>query len=181
MVTLLEARTAYFEANGFGEDGGYSKPTVTVYLFGLPVSFPNTESRKRAVVFHDMHHVTTGYATHNLGEAEIGAWELGSGCRDYYAAWVLNTTGLLLGLFKNPARVFRAFVRGRQTKNLYGRDSQALLGTELETVRAQMGLDAPLRPASLADAVSFAFFASIALLVASVPLLLVTWLLVSFS
>ena len=75
----------------------------------------------------------------------------------------------------------RAFVRGRQTKNLYGRDSQALLGTELETVRAQMGLDAPLRPASLADAVSFAFFASIALLVASVPLLLVTWLLVSFS
>jgi hypothetical protein len=176
MATLLQARTEYFEVNGFGEDGGYSKPTVTVTVFGLPISIPNTEARKRAVVFHDMHHVLTGYRTNNLGEAEISAWELGSGCRDYGAAWVLNTLGLLLGVFNRPNRVFRAFVRGRQTANLYGRDVEALLGSEVDAVRVELALDQPTRPATIRDAVAFAAFLGLSLGAAAAPLVFIGWL-----
>ena len=36
-------------------------------------AFPNTAGRVRAVRYHDLHHVVTGYATDWTGEAEIGA------------------------------------------------------------------------------------------------------------
>ncbi len=179
MTSLLEARTAYFEDNGFGEDGGYGKPTVTVTVFGIPWPVPNTAGRKKAVVFHDMHHLVTGYATNNLGEAEIGAWELGSGCWDVRVAWVLNTLSLSLGVFKNPARVFRAFVRGRQSANLYGRDAKTLLLRDVEDVRDELGLDAPVGPASARDAAAFAAHLAVSLGAFALPLLAVAWLLIA--
>jgi len=178
MTTLLDARTAYFEANGFGEDGGYSKATVTVTVLGIPFQIPNTQGRKRAVVFHDMHHLVTGYATTNLGEAEISAWELASGCWEYRAAWVLNTGGLLLGVFTNPTRLFRAFVRGRHSSNLYGRDVDALLRRPVDEVRRELGLaDAP-GPASIADVGAFALHLACSLAAAGLPLSFIGWLLV---
>jgi hypothetical protein len=176
MTTLLDARTAYFEANGFGEDGGYSKATVTVTVLKIPFTIPNTQGRKRAVVFHDMHHVLTGYATTNLGESEIGAWELGSGCWQVRTGWVLNMASLVLGVFTNPGRVFRAFVRGRQTSNLYGRDADALLGQQVEAVRRELSLDQAPAPASAIDAAMFAIHLTLTLLVASLPLVLIAWL-----
>ncbi len=36
-----------------------------------------------AVRVHDVHHVVTGDGTAWIGEAEIGAWEIGSRCGDY--------------------------------------------------------------------------------------------------
>ncbi|MGH1344535.1 MAG: hypothetical protein ACRBN8_23450 [Nannocystales bacterium] len=177
MTSLLDARAAYFEANGFGEDGGYSKATVTVTVLGIPVQIPNTEGRKRAVVFHDMHHLITGYATTNLGEAEIGAWELGSGCWDYRAAWLLNSGSLLLGVFTSPSRLFRAFVRGRQSANLYGRDADALLRRPVDEVRNELGLTKALGPASVSDIGVFALHLVGALAAAGLPLLAITWLL----
>lgn len=176
MTTLLDARAAYFEANGFGEDGGYSKATVTITVFGIPMTIPNTEGRKRAVVFHDMHHLVTGYATTNLGEAEIGAWELGSGCGEVRAAWVLNTGSLILGVFTNPARLFRAFVRGRQSQNLYGRDAEALLRRPVDEVRREMGLDADPAAATMGDAVAFAVHLTVSLVAVALPLLVIAWL-----
>ena len=175
MTTMLEARAAYFEANGFGEDGGYASPTVTVTVFGIPVSFPNTEGRKRAVVFHDMHHVLTGYRTNNLGEAEIGAWELGSGCWSFKAAWVLNTASLWLGVFTNPGRLFRAFVRGRRTENLYGRDARALLPREVDELQRELGLDAAPHPATLTDLLLFTAQLCLTFTAAAVPLALIGW------
>ncbi|MCR9160782.1 MAG: hypothetical protein ACE37F_03900 [Nannocystaceae bacterium] len=176
MTTLFEARTAYFEANGFGEDGGYSKPTVTVTVLGIPLSFPNTEGRKKAVVFHDMHHVLTGYQTSNLGEAEIGAWELGSGCRAYPAAWVLNTLALTMGIVQRPSRVFRAFVRGRHSRNLYGRDADALLDRDVGALKTELGLDVePPRPTT-GDVLAFVAHLVVSLLAYAAPLALIAWL-----
>ena len=60
----------------------------------IPLFIPNTRSRVRAVRVHDVHHVVTGYATTFAGEAEIGAWEIASGCADHGAAWVLNILAL---------------------------------------------------------------------------------------
>jgi hypothetical protein len=118
-TTLREARAQYFRENGIEEDGGYAKNWVRIKLGPVPVSFPNTAGRQAALLPHDLHHVATGYDTTLVGEAEIGAWELASGCGDYYAAWILNLGAVAIGLFLAPRRVVRAFQRGWRCTNLY--------------------------------------------------------------
>ena len=118
-TTLREARARYFRENGFEEDGGHADRWVRIKLGPVPLSFPNTRGRRVALLPHDLHHVATGYATTLVGEAEIGAWELASGCRTYYAAWVLNLGAVVIGLFLAPGRVLAAFRRGRRCTNLY--------------------------------------------------------------
>jgi hypothetical protein len=46
-MTLLEARRSYFEVNGFGDDGGYSKRWFKVGWKWLALPLPNTASRVR--------------------------------------------------------------------------------------------------------------------------------------
>jgi hypothetical protein len=116
---LRHARADYFRKNAFGEDGGYGQRWVKLKLGRVPVWFPNTNGRRRAVRLHDLHHLATGYDTTLVGEAEIGAWELAMGCADYYAAWLLNAVAVAMGLFLAPRRLLRAFVRGRGGTNLY--------------------------------------------------------------
>src|SRR4051812_7713716 len=111
-MTLLEARTRYFEDNHFGKDGGYGAKWVDFKLGPIPMPFPNTQARVRAVKYHDLHHLVTGYATDIVGETEISAWELGSGCKSFYAAWQLNLGGAALGALIAPRRTWRAFRRG---------------------------------------------------------------------
>lgn len=118
-VLLRQARAEYFREGGFGKDGGYSEPWVKVQLGPVPVWFPNTDARRRAVWLHDLHHIATGYDTSLVGEAEVGAWELGSGCGHYYVAWVLNAAAVAIGVFMAPRRVWRAFTRGRRNTSLY--------------------------------------------------------------
>src|SRR5690606_42048006 len=84
------------------------------------LGFPNTAARVRAVSRHDLHHLVTGYDTDFLGEAEVAAWELASDCRDFRAAWVLNLLAMPIGMLRNPARVRRAFARGRSCQSLHG-------------------------------------------------------------
>jgi ubiquinone biosynthesis protein Coq4 len=94
------------------------------------------------VKLHDLHHVLTEYGTSWTGEAEISAWELASGCRDYAAAWVLNGLGLLMGLVIAPKRVAHAFLLGRRTGNLYGREvNDALLDERIGVLREQLLLN----------------------------------------
>jgi hypothetical protein len=155
--TLAHARDDYFRVNQFGADGGYSAAWVDFKLGPIPVPFPNTASRKRAVRFHDLHHALTGYATDVRGEFEISAWEIASGCADHLAAWQLNLSGLAGGLFAAPRRTFRAFVRGRHSGNLYrSHYDEALLGRRVAEVRRELGLDAEPAPARAVDVAWFA-------------------------
>jgi hypothetical protein len=142
-LTLREARAQYFLRAGFDERS-YSDRWVRLAVFGRPLlAFPNTAGRVRAVKLHDLHHVLTGYDTSWAGEAEIGAWELASGCRDHWAAWALNAAAALIGLCVAPRRVRRAFARGRREHNLYDVEiSEGLLGESVGAVRARLGLEA---------------------------------------
>jgi hypothetical protein len=145
VVTIGEARAEYLERNGFSL-AAYDEPWVRLRLFGVPLAFPNVRSRRRAIRFHDVHHVVTGYDTDPRGEAEIAAWEIaatfGHRGREYLAAWVLNTAMFTLGLALAPRRVFRAFVRGRHCTSLYHVGwSDTLVGRDVESVRSELGLD----------------------------------------
>jgi len=139
-LTLRDARAQYFLRAGFDERS-YSDRWVRLAVFGRPLlAFPNTAGRVRAVKLHDLHHVLTGYDTSWAGEAEIGAWELASGCRDHWAAWVLNAAASFIGLFVAPRRMLRALARGRRERNLYGVEiSDALLGESVGAMRARLG------------------------------------------
>ncbi|MFO0547859.1 MAG: hypothetical protein U0271_05700 [Polyangiaceae bacterium] len=135
-MTMKQARDRYFAVNGFGADGGYSDAWADFKLGPIPFPFPNTPARIRALSYHDLHHVLTDYDTDLRGEFEISAWEIGAGCKDFVAAWALNLGGLAGGTMLCPRRTFRAFVRGRRTTSLYGKDVNELLGQSVGEVRA---------------------------------------------
>ena len=141
-LSVGESRTLYFARSGFPADGGYGDKWVKLKAFGRVVfAFPNTEARLRSARLHDIHHVLTEYDTTWTGEAEIGAWELASGCADHYAAWVLNGAAVAVGLLIAPRRTWRAFLRGRRSGNLYRSDyAESLLGRTVGELRAELRL-----------------------------------------
>ena len=143
-LSLAEAVKQYFIDNKFGADGGYGVKWVHVKLGPLPFVVPNSKERVRAIRFHDLHHVLTGYSTDLAGEFEIGAWELATWCGDFTVAWILNLQSLIAGFLVYPKRTFAAFARGRATKNLYGEPyTPELLQESVGAAMKRLGLDAP--------------------------------------
>jgi hypothetical protein len=141
--TVRAARERYFEDNGFG-DGGYDRAWAPVKLGPLVFVIPNTAQRVRSLRLHDLHHIATGYETSLTGESLIGAWELGSHCRDHWAAWVLNASAASFGLVLGPMALWRAFVRGRRSRNLYDRAwDDAILDRTVGELRRDLGVDGP--------------------------------------
>jgi len=173
--TLRAARARYFEVNHFGEDGGYGDKWVDFKLGPLPLPFPNTAARVRAVRYHDLHHVLTGYDTDTIGEFEISAWEIAAGCKGYVAAWQLNLGGMFAGCLSAPRRTVRAFVRGRASRTLYDEPFEALLEETVAAVRARTGVELPARPARFMDGVLFglALLAGALSALVTLPLVLV--------
>jgi hypothetical protein len=164
-LSLADARQIYFEENAFGIDGGYGDRWVTVKLGPLSFRFLNTKARVRAVRFHDLHHVVTGYETSFSGELEISAWEIGSGCADMVAAWYLNLGGMGWGAFLAPRKVWRAFLRGRASKNLYRTSfDDTLLAATVGEVRARLGLVEPAGKASPLDVLLYGSAAALGFL-----------------
>ncbi|MBA2733179.1 MAG: hypothetical protein H0U54_09855 [Acidobacteria bacterium] len=154
-LTLRDARTQYFAVNNFGW-GGYDDKWVKVEYGLLRFYFPNTKGRVKVVKYHDLHHILTEYGTSLAGETEIGAWEVATGCTRSLAAWLLNLSGFAAGLVINPQGVYRAFLRGRQSANLYHLPfDDELLSANVGHLRQQLKLDEPLRPTSLADNTAF--------------------------
>lgn len=169
-LSVGEARDRFFERLGLGPDGGYSARWVKLKAGWLPLTFPNLPSRVRAVRLHDLHHLATGYEPNWIGEAEVGAWELASGCRDYGAAWVLDFAGFAIGLILAPVRVFRAFVRGRSCRNLYASGfDERMLSETLGELRARLGLRGPARPPSAGDVALFGAWTLLAAGAVAVP------------
>jgi hypothetical protein len=175
-MTLAEARRRYFDENEFGADGGYEEAWVDFMLGPVWFPFPNTAPRVRAVRYHDLHHLVTGYETSFVGELEISAWEIGSGCATMIAAWYLNLAGMGLGALVAPRETWAAFVLGRRTKNFYREPfDDALLALTVGEARRRLRLDAPSARAGRAtrrDAVAFAVASVVGLGVALSSILL---------
>ena len=165
-LTLGEARARLFALSGFAPDGGYEDAWVKLKLWRIPLAVPNTEGRRRAVRFHDLHHVLTEYPTTWRGEFEIAAWEVAAGgINRYWEGWILDLLGFAAGLFVYPRSVYRAFMRGRRSRNLYfERWDESILGRRVGEVRRRLGLEERgARPAP-GDRAAFAFWAAFSLL-----------------
>lgn len=158
-LSTREARDGFFAEYGFGEDGGYSKSWVYYDLGPLRVPVPNSRARARAVPIHDLHHLATGYCSRLREEFEIAAWELGGGCGGYVAAWVLNFLAFSGGIVVIPRRLFRAFLRGRRSHNLYHSEyDEALLDLSLNELRERIGLVDGEQTATTGDLGAFVFW-----------------------
>ncbi|HEY0172489.1 MAG TPA: hypothetical protein VGB98_15815 [Pyrinomonadaceae bacterium] len=142
-LTLGEARARLFAAGGLGEDGGYGASWVWLKMWRIPFAFPNTDGRRRAVRFHDLHHVLTEYPTTWRGEFEIAAWEVAAGgINRYWEGWLLDLLGFACGLAVYPRRVYRAFMRGRRSANLYFETwDDSILARRVGDERRRLGLD----------------------------------------
>lgn len=118
-LTVADALQAYFSRYHF-PNGGYHLKWFKIKVGPVYIPFPNTKDRVAAVKIHDIHHLLTEYTATLGGEAEIGGWEIASGCGKYYMAWMLNFGSFFYGLFFFPQRLFKAFMRGRRCRtNLY--------------------------------------------------------------
>jgi hypothetical protein len=154
-LSLGEARQQYFERSDF-RDGGYTSRWVRLKTGTVSFYFPNTKARVRALKLHDLHHILTEYDTTWSGEAEIGAWEVASGCGRHYAAWLLDLNAFALGLGIAPRAVYRAFLLGRRTRNLYvGQFEDSLLLKPVGSVRRELQLDRPSGPPLIGDRIAF--------------------------
>jgi len=168
---LRAARERYFVLNNFA-GGGYEEGWVKMKAGPMPIWFPNTVARVKAVKFHDLHHVLTEYPTTWKGEAEIGAWEVATGCAAHYQAWLLNLLAFAIGLAINPRGVYRAFMRGRHTRNLYRSTySDELLARTVGEMRRELDLDREFAPPTPHDRRAFVFWS-----LASVATLAGTWI-----
>ena len=120
----------------------YTAKYFAIPIGKIPIRIPNIPARVKIARFHDIHHIITGYPANWLGEAEIGAWEIATGCRTSFIAWFLNSGAAVVGLFLNPKAVIRAFLRGRNTPtNLYHDfEYEVLLNMTVKEVRDLVGL-----------------------------------------
>jgi len=118
-LTVERARDQYLAENGFTV-AAYQDPYVELNLWGVHVKLPNTAARKKAVKWHDLHHVATGFGTDPEGEAVISAWEARHGVGPlglYVGALVLG--GWLLGLVLYTGRVRWAWRSSSSTPGLF--------------------------------------------------------------
>jgi hypothetical protein len=164
-MTLREARALYFEINNF-PGGGYDERWVKMKAGPIPIWFPNIKARQLAVRFHDLHHVLTEYETTWKGETEIGAWEVATGIGPFWVGWVLDLLAFAVGLVINPRGVYRAFMRGRHSENLYHdmTFNDELLARRVGAMRRALRLDGGEGSVTRRDVAAFVAwsFASVA-------------------
>lgn len=139
-LLVEEARDLHLIANGF-HIRDYGAPTFALGILGLHLKLPSTKARQRAIPLHDLHHVLTGFGTNWIGEAEIGAWELRAGCNSFIT-YFLNGSGVIIGLFISPRRVWRAWRAAKGQRTLY-RDPvpyERLLRMTVGELRTRVGI-----------------------------------------
>jgi hypothetical protein len=119
-MSLNDELSAFYRRSGFGPTIGARRITVPVYTGCMLVPLPNIEARRRYLKYHDIHHLVTGYSVGRIGEGEVSAWELGAGSMFVSTTLgLMNLIALSTGLFLEPRRMWRAFVRGCTSRTLY--------------------------------------------------------------
>ena len=98
-----DALAAYWVAHELPPDGGAADPVFHVRIGPFTVPLPNPPGRRRAVVFHDVNHLVTGYnTTFSQGEMIIAGFEVGARCGPYSIVWYINLGMMALGILFRP-------------------------------------------------------------------------------
>jgi hypothetical protein len=114
-----EALRLHYAASRLPADGGRGARHWKLELGPLALRLRNFEWRRRALPYHDLHHVLTGYACTPGGELEMAAWEFAAGRFPSVLSTLFCLPLVGAGALVAPRRSFRAFVRGRHSRTLY--------------------------------------------------------------
>ena len=143
-LSVRAGRDAYLKENGFTIEA-YDAKWTPASLLGIRFSVPNTAAHRQAIMWHDLHHVATGYGTDPAGEGEISAWELRRGLAglDAYVSAIV-VSGVVMGLLVAPRRTWRAFQAAeRAGTNLFARalsEYDATLDLDIASLRRFLGV-----------------------------------------
>jgi len=139
-MTLKEARDLFYKAHGFPEDGGISKDKWSpIGCRDLKVYLPNFEWRKKAIPYHDLHHILTGYPFCPTGEFQIAAWEFSAGKYPNIFTTLFCIPLVSIGALLIPKKQFLAFVRGTKSQTLYEKQSyEDLLNKTVGEIRDEI-------------------------------------------
>ena len=175
--TLRDVLAALRAEEGLGDETDDSK-WVWIKLGPIPFAYPNTRGRKSALAAHDLHHALAGYGTGLVGEAELAAWELGSGLSEKsHVRYAIRVFGFLVPW--HWSRLRHAFVRGAHCRNLtHAKLDEAMLARSVAEMRAELGLTEPPPEARPEDLRSFRRWAAKGIALVWGPLLplgLVLW------
>lgn len=174
LLTLREARAAFYRHNGFPADGGAQEQRWQPFACrDLKVHLPNFKWRRRALPVHDLHHAITGYRFSPQGEFEMAAWEFAAGRYPHALSTLFCLPLVSMGAAVIPRRTFAAFVRGRHSRTLYQEgDLVALLDRPLLAAQLQCLPPGKVR-ARWRDWAAFVVLVAASTLVIASPLLLV--------
>jgi hypothetical protein len=161
-LTIREALQKFYAAHDLPPDGGAGRPYFIVRIGPLKFPLPNPGMRKRAVLYHDIHHVVTGYDTvFSRGEMIIAGYEIAAGCGPFLAAWIINLWMFALGLLITPRPMLHAFIRGRRCASLYRHESKRedFMDLTISQMACRLGLDRAIPAApTRTDRVLFALW-----------------------
>ena len=134
--TVRVGRDRYLTENSLSVES-YTAKRFPIYVGSRPIYLPNPGY----LPWHDLHHVATGYKTGLIGEAEISAYEMRSGCRSLFIL-ILCIGAIVIAMFVAPRRVWRAWKGAKGTRNLYRRNVSydALLEISVSELRDMLGI-----------------------------------------
>jgi hypothetical protein len=173
-VTVAEALQLHYASNGLPTDGGRSAGQWALEYGPLALRLANFEWRQRALQYHDIHHVLTGYACTPTGEMEIAAWEFAAGRFPSVLSTLFCLPLVGIGAFVIPRRSFAAFARGRRSKTLYGTPlDTGLMSLDVHALRDRV-LPTERRRPTARDVVAYLALSgtSLALVIAPVAVVL---------
>ncbi|MGH7710715.1 MAG: hypothetical protein ACREOG_05495 [Gemmatimonadaceae bacterium] len=164
-LSIGDALARHYVDHNLPNDGGEHEPWFRVRVGRWTIRLPNPPARQRAVFFHDVNHIITGYnTTFSDGEMLIAGYELASGCGPFWMAWLINLGMFALGLVVCPRPMFQAFVRGRRASSIYTRteDRATLSAMTVAALKRMSRVDVVSPPATVQDRVRFAGWAILA-------------------
>jgi hypothetical protein len=169
-MPLADELADFYRRAGFGEVVGARPCTVKVYTGCLLVPLPNIEARHTYLKYHDLHHLLTGYSVGRIGEGEVSAWELGTGSMAVSPVLgTMNLIALSTGLVLQRRRMWRAFVRGCASRNLYPAATRADVDAgrwaDVAALRTDFVEAAPPRVPMALRAVEFGAYCAAAMLI----------------
>lgn len=174
-LLVREARAKYYQLNGLPADGGIGDRWARYQIGPLTLTpFPNFAHRVRAISRHDVHHIVNDLDTSALGEGLIAAWELGSGCGQYWISWCMEPQALWWGILMAPLRTWRLFLLGRHSRNYFHQEfAENFWQKKVGVVRAEL-LPQAVPAATVNDVMALAGCAllGLVLIAAFIPLFL---------
>lgn len=113
---------------------------------GVDLAHPYAWFGRRTRDVHDFWHILTGYDLTGLGEACLVAF---SYAQTRAMGWAVIATGAALRGVRNPSApyaraIWEGYQRGKSAKWLLAEDYEAMLGEQLEPLRARLGLKPPV-------------------------------------